>query len=60
MTHKDERILELCRKVSTEKDGSKMIELVRELNQELDKVDPSLGRDEAKLPGPEHRPARSA
>jgi hypothetical protein len=38
MTQDNQRILELCRKVSMEKDGGKMTELVRQLNQELDKV----------------------
>ena len=38
MTKENERILDLCRKVSLEKDGGKMTQLVRQLNEELDKA----------------------
>lgn len=36
MTKDNERILDLCRKVSIEKDGGKMTQLIRQLNEELD------------------------
>lgn len=38
MTQENERILDLCRKVSVERDGGKMTQLVRQLNEELDKA----------------------
>ena len=53
MTQENERILDLCRKVSMERDGGKMTELVRQLNQELDKV------SDKKEPQPERRKAGS-
>lgn len=40
MQQENERILDLCRKVSTEKDSVKMTQLVRQLNAELDKLAP--------------------
>lgn len=40
MSQENQRILDLCRKVSIEKDANKMTELVQQLNAELDKVTP--------------------
>lgn len=57
MEQENERILDLCRKVSMEKDSNKMTDLVRQLNVELDKLSPKkrLDSDEGT-----HNAARSA